>query len=106
MIEQDTGDDDLPPASLTFWSDAVKLRLRTQAGYALIEEKDVTSADGTQGHQLRFGKDQGSEPYIYWVTLFRTEKYLHVVEAGGKKALFESNQAAIETALAGYEVKR
>jgi hypothetical protein len=38
------------------------------------------------------------------VTLFRTKKFVHVVEAGGKRDLFEKQQKAIEAAIADYEV--
>jgi hypothetical protein len=106
VIEQDDSYGSSPRGSMDFWADAIRLRLRTQSGYALIEEKVVTAKSGEEGRQLRFGRDEGTTPYVYWITLFRTDDYVHVVECGGKKELFDTNQQAIERAIASYEVKK
>ncbi len=97
---------DIPVGDLVFWSEATQLRMRTRGGYALLDEIEVRSADGTPGVQLQFGRDQEDEPYVYWVTLYVTSHFLHVVEAGGRQDLFEASQSDIENALASYECLR
>lgn len=104
VIEQSRKEGKNPSGTLDFWVEAIRLRLRTQAGYALIEEADVTAKTGEKGKQLRFGRDDNGTPHVYWVTLFRTDKFVHVIEAGGKRDLFEKQQKAIEAAIADYEV--
>ena len=83
-------------ADLDFWARAVTLQMRDVQGYALIESKDVTSRDGTKGKQLRFGHDEGSKPYTYWVSVFVAQERLFIVEAGGAKRLFEKWTPSLE----------
>lgn len=96
----------LPQGDLSFWSEATQLRMRTREGYALLDQVDVQSSDGTEGIQLQFGRDQHDQPYVYWVTLFVTPRILHVIEAGGREDLFEANQDEIVEAIASYHCKR
>lgn len=91
--------------SLTFWTDAVRNRLRTARGYALLEEKPVRAASGEQGHQLRLGRDEGSQGYDYWVTIFVTDDFVHVVEAGGRREEFARVKEAVEEAIERFEVR-
>jgi hypothetical protein len=106
VIEQSKEEGKNPSGTLDFWTEAIRLRLRTQSGYALTGETDVTAKTGEKGKQLRFGRDDNGTPHVYWVTLFRTKRFVHVVEAGGKRDLFEKQQKAIEAAIADYEVVR
>lgn len=98
--------EDVPHADLDFWVEATRIRMRSMAGYALLEERDVTSADGTTGRQLAFGRDENGRPHVYWVTLFTTDDHLHVVEAGGLQTHFDEARSAVEAALASYRVLR
>ena len=95
-----------PRGSLDFWSEAISRALRDLQGYALLETHDVRSADGRSGRQLRFGRDQDNHAYLYWVTIFVTEKRLHLIEAGGERAAFEAQRAHVEAAIESYEVRR
>lgn len=95
-----------PPADLEFWVEATKLRLRTTAGYALLEENVVTSADGTAGVRLAFGRDDEGQTYRYDVTLFVTEKFVHVIETGGAEDLFESSEPTLSEAVESYAIRR
>jgi hypothetical protein len=74
---------------LGFWERAITLEMRGVQGYALLDAKDVTSADGSKGRQLKFGHDEDAKPYAYWVTLYLAQGRIYVVEAGGKKELVE-----------------
>ena len=100
------GSGNTPVGELEFWAESTQLRLRTLGGYALLDESEVTSANGVDGIQLRFGRDQDDSPYTYWVTLFVTTKFIHAIEAGGRRDLFEAAQSDIETAIQSYQVKR
>jgi hypothetical protein len=71
---------------LDFWTRTVALRMRQMNGYALLGESDVKSRDGTPGHELRFGHDDGGKPYAYTVRLFVAQSRLFIVEAGGPSA--------------------
>ncbi len=103
------GDDrsaETPRAEHDFWVDAVRERMRTRAGYALLDQSDVRSADGTEGTRLEFGRDHEETPYLYWLTLFVTEETVHVIEAGGRKERFDGARDAVEETLDGYRVLR
>ena len=97
---------DVPPADLDFWVDAAKLRLRTTAAYALLSEEETRSADGTPGVLLHFGRDADGDTYLYDVALFATDRFVHVLEAGGEASLFESARPAVEQAFAAYRIRR
>lgn len=97
---------DVPVADLEFWLEATKLRLRTVAAYALIDEDEVTDATGTPGVRLSFGRDDGGQTYRYDVALFVTDRFVHVIEAGGEDGLFEAAEASIDASFASYTVRR
>lgn len=92
-------------ASRDFWVQAIRNRVRRAGGYALVSEASVRSADGTEGHQLRFGRDEGSEPYDYWITLFVTHDHVMVVEAGGRHEPFEAQREDLERAIGSIRLR-
>ncbi len=94
-----------PRGTLTFWTDAIRNRLRTVRGYALVEERPVKAASGQTGHQMLLGRDEGSQPYDYWVTVFVTDDEVLVVEAGGRREEFARVQHAVRRAIDGFEIK-
>ena len=96
--------DNDPYGPLAFWVEAIKRRMRTVRGYALVEEKDVRAATGEAGKQLRFGHDEAGGPYHFWLTVFVTDDHVFVLEAGGKKDVFEAAQPQIERAIAAYTI--
>jgi hypothetical protein len=92
-----------PEGSPEFWLKAIKNRMRERGGYALLDEVKVTSADGVQGTQLRFGHDEESgQPHLYYVTLFVTESKLFLLEAGGTKELMTQGKAQLAAAVSGF----
>jgi len=95
--------DNDPEGSLSFWVDAIKNRMRTVRGYALVEEHDVHAQGGVTGKQLRFGRDEGTQPYVYWITVFATDNHIFVIEAGGKRDDFEHVRPQIERSLAAFD---
>jgi hypothetical protein len=96
--DEDRGD-------LAFWTQTVTLQLREVSGYALLEGVDVTSADGTKGKLLRFGHDEDSKPYVYWVAIYPAQGRLFVVEAGGHKEAFERARAGVEWTMKSVRVR-
>lgn len=91
--------------SLAFWAEAIRGRLRDARGYALLEEKDVTCASGETGRRMRFGRDEGTRPYVYELTLFVCESELFVVEAGGQREDYEDVRAEVDRAVAGFTIQ-
>lgn len=92
-------------ASADFWVEAVRNRIRRAGGYALLSESEVRSADGTAGHQMRFGRDEAQHPYDYWVTVFVTHDRIFVVEAGGRREHFEPTREAVEQSLTSLRLQ-
>lgn len=96
---------DVPGAAREFWVNATRERMRIKAGYALIDEEDVESADGHSGTRLKFGRDQRDSPYVYWITIFATDDRLHIIEAGGREDRFDKARDSVEDLLASYRLE-
>jgi hypothetical protein len=103
--EQGNTDDGVGLAGHDFWVESVRERMRTRGGYALLEEREVESANGHRGTRMEFGRDQEGTPYLYSLTIFVTDEYVHVLDAGGRKDRMEGARDAVEKALASYVVK-
>jgi hypothetical protein len=73
------------PTDLAFWERAIGLRMRELDGYALVESKDATGADGMKGRELVFGHDEDGKPHVYRIRVFVERGKLLVVEAGGSQ---------------------
>ena len=70
---------------LAFWTRALVLQMHDVSGYALLETTDVTAQGGTKGKLLKFGHDEDSKPYSYWLALYMAQDRLFLVETGGPK---------------------
>ena len=79
--------------------------MRTVRGYALVEESEVRAATGEAGLQMRFGRDENSRPYHYWLTLFVTPAKIYVIEAGGEQELFEASREGIEASITAFRIE-
>jgi hypothetical protein len=91
--------DNDPKGELSFWTRALERRMREMGGYALLDKKDVTAREGLRGVEMRFGHDEGKEPYLYVIALFVSDKKIYLVEAGGTKAEVTKQEAQIEYAI-------
>jgi hypothetical protein len=91
-----------PRGELGFWSEAVTNQLR-RAGYALLDQREVTTTAGLAGTQLRFGHDEGQRPHLYYVTLFVTDATIYLLEAGGTREQVEQRAADIDWAVANFK---
>jgi hypothetical protein len=97
--------DDENRGDLTFWTQALVLQLRDSSGYALLDQKDIKSRDGTPGRRLAFAHDESGTPYTYWVTIYLAQGRLFVVEAGGENATFERAKPNVEWMMQSVKVK-
>lgn len=91
---------------LPFWVKAIVNEVRNDRGYALLEEKSVTTKAGLTGTQLRFGMDRDGEAHEYLVTVFAVDKgkklRLYVLEAGGREALVKAHRAQIDWSISEF----
>jgi hypothetical protein len=94
-----------PKGEMAFWTRAIENRMRQRGGYALLGTRDVKTKSGLDGKQLRFGHDESGKPHLYYVTIFLTEDYLFLLEAGGTKELMEKGSAGLDQAIDGFRVK-
>lgn len=97
--------DDEDRGDLGFWTQALVLQLRDASGYALLDQKDTTSLDGTKGKLLEFGHDEDGRPYAYWVAVYPAQGRLFVVEAGGEKNAFERARPSVEWMMKSVKVR-
>ncbi len=65
----------------------------------------MKTKSGLDGKQLRFGHDESGKPHLYYVTIFLTEDYIFLLEAGGTKELMEKGSAGLDQAIDGFRVK-
>ena len=91
-----------PQVDLTVAVRALENRLRDGQGYALLSKKEVTARDGTKGMQLAFGHDQPSGTHLYDVSVFVTDDWVYIHEAGGKKELFEKAKASVDWSVKNF----
>ena len=97
--------DNDPKGELAFWSRSLERRMREVGGYALLDKRPVSARGGLSGTRMRFGHDEGKEPYLYDVVLFVTDAKIYVVEAGGTKAEMSKQEAQIDWAIKSFAPK-
>jgi hypothetical protein len=90
---------------LSFWADAVTLRMREASGYALLRTEDVRSADGTPGKEIDFGHDEEEKPFEYRVRLFLAGDRLYVIESGGAKEPMDRYRASVDSMLSSVRIE-
>jgi hypothetical protein len=91
-----------PKVDLSVAVRALENRIRIGQGYALIEKKEVSARDGSKGIELRFGHDEPSGTHLYYVTVFVTDDWVYLLEAGGKKELVDKAQASIDWSIKNF----
>jgi hypothetical protein len=94
--------DNEPKGERPFWVRAIENRMRDSGGYALLEKREVKNRGGLTGTELRFGHDEGDEPYLYRLVVFVTDKRVFLVEAGGAKAQMERQGEQIDWAIKNF----
>lgn len=94
-----------PKGEMAFWTRAIENRMRQRGAYALLGVRDVKTKSGLDGKQLRFGHDESGKPHLYYVTVFLTDDYIFLLEAGGTKELMEKQAGDLDQAIDGFRVK-
>jgi hypothetical protein len=94
--------DNNPKGERAFWVRAIENRLRDTGGYALLEKRDVRNRGGLTGTELRFGHDEGDEPYLYRLAVFVTDDRVFIVEAGGQRAQMERQAEQIDWSIKNF----
>jgi hypothetical protein len=97
--------DNDPKGEASFWSRTLERRMREMAGYALLDKRDVATASGLKGVQMRFGHDEGKTPYVYTLALFVTDDKVFVIEAGGSKDEVTKQDGQIAWAIRNFAPK-
>ncbi len=94
--------DNNPKGERAFWVRAIENRMRDSGGYALLEKRDVKNRGGLTGTELRFGHDEGDEPYLYRLAVFVTDDRVFIVEAGGQRAQMERQAEQIDWSIKNF----
>ncbi|HUS67777.1 MAG TPA: hypothetical protein VMZ28_24750 [Kofleriaceae bacterium] len=93
-----------PKGEVSFWVDAISNHMRQRGGYALIAKRNVRTAAGHEGVQLRFGHDQGSRPFLYYVTVFVTDDHIYLLEAGGSAEQMKQRSRDVDWAVEHFQI--
>lgn len=94
--------DNEPKGERAFWVRALENRMRDAGGYALIEKREVKNRGGLTGTEMRFGHDEGDEPYLYRLTIFVTDKRVFILEAGGSRVQMERQAEQIDWSIKNF----
>jgi hypothetical protein len=93
-----------PRVDLPFVERAFEQQMRS-SGYALLEKRDVKTSAGLAGKQFRLGHDEANNPHLYYVTLFVTDAYVYVLEAGGTKEQMLRYEAPLAWHIEHFQTK-
>lgn len=89
-----------PKADLGFWQEALRNRM-IGAGYHLLAEQEITTADGGKGVLFELGAVNGERDQTYIVALIPDGSKLILVEATGEAEAFKAHREAVLAAVAG-----
>jgi hypothetical protein len=92
-----------PKGETAFWAKAIENRMREVGGYALLEKRtDVKNRGKLTGTQLRFGHDEGKSPHLYIITIFKTDDWIYLIEAGGTKDEMKRMEQQVDWAVFNF----
>ena len=83
-----------PKVDLTFAEKAFEQQMQA-SGYAMLEKREVKTVGGLAGRQFRMGHDEANNPHLYYVTIFVTDDYVYMLEAGGTREMMLRYDAPI-----------
>ena len=89
-------------ANTEFWAETLDAKLRDK-GYVADGTRNVKTAKGLAGTQLRYLTTKNGREHRYWVTVFATKSKVFVVEAGGDKEPFDKAGVAVDSAIASLD---
>lgn len=91
---------------LTFWEQAIEDKLRLDQGYSLLEKKTVSTRQGKEGRQMRFGLDRDGVAHLYVVSVFVTDARVFLIETGGTEAQIQSHGKQIDWVINEFVIRR
>jgi hypothetical protein len=97
--------DNDPRGEIGFWARVIERSLRETHGYALLDKRAVASRDGLTGVEMRFGHDEGRQPYLYRLVLFVTDDRIYLLEAGGARDEMTKQEGQIDWAFHNFSRK-
>jgi len=89
-------------ANTEFWAETLDATLRDK-GYVADGTRNVKTAKGLAGTQLRYTTTKNGREHRYWVTVFATTKKVFVVEAAGDKEPFDKSVSAVDGAIGSLD---
>ena len=89
-------------ANTEFWAETLDAKLRDK-GYVVDGTRNVKTAKGLAGTQLRYTTTKNGREHRYWVTVFATTKKVFVVEAAGDKEPFDRSVSAVDGAIGSLD---
>lgn len=89
-------------ASIVFWSEAVDRRLQRGGTYRPAGQGDLRTENGQVGKSFRYTTGDPQNGGTYWVTVFVTNDWVYLVEAGGASSSFARAQPEVERALRSF----
>lgn len=98
-----------PAGGLAFWTAAIDARLRRE-GYAARASVPVRTAQGLQGRQIRYEREEQGVTYHYWLTVFvkqggfLSKSRVFTIEAGGDDQTFPPAMQAVERTIHDFRV--
>jgi hypothetical protein len=90
-----------PKGNLSFWTDAIDLKLRN-IGYTAAEATEVKTKAGMKGKQLRYTRTIYERPHIFWFTVFATDADVYVIETGGDERDFTKVKDELVKSIEGF----
>jgi hypothetical protein len=86
-------------ANTEFWAETLDAKLRDKGYVADGASRNVKTAKGLSGTQLRYLTTKNGRDHRYWVTVFATKSKVFVVEAAGDKEPFDKSVAVVDSAI-------
>jgi hypothetical protein len=90
----------------------VRHQMSRLGAYELVEQREVTSKDGTQGKLFSFSRQQDGRKHLYavavflkhdpWIFVERTR--LFVVESGGPAEAYEARRSVLDAQLSNLDL--
>jgi hypothetical protein len=90
-------------ANTHFWAETLDAKLRDKGYVADGASRNVKTAKGLEGTQLRYVTSKDGREHRYWVTVFATKSKVFVVEAAGDREPFDKSVAAVNGAITSLD---
>ena len=86
-------------ATMAFWAEAVDRRLQRGGTYRPAGQSELRTERGQNGKSLRYTTGDPQNGGTYWVTVFVTNDWVYLLEAGGATTSFARAQPEVDEML-------